>query len=290
MRIESERLQNGGRLEWGGAVQDGNIRVVLGGGRGCMLHGERLPAMVVLPLRGRVQVSDTESTRLLAAGDALVVEAGQSVQVIGRGGALWLALRLPTGAWSAVAGAVEAGLPGEPVLLPAMHVADRGLRRAAVRLLREAAAGNDAAAVAAVTTFASLLGELQAGFQPLVARCPGRTHAQRRNVFLRLLRVRNYMAASCHLDLGIDDFARMASYSPCHFIRAFNTVFGDTPHAVLVEQRLARARRLVDESSMAITEIARASGFENRCAFSRSFKRRFGVTATSLRDRCRVAA
>jgi AraC family transcriptional regulator len=41
---------------------------------------------------------------------------------------------------------------------------------------------------------------------------------------------------------------------------------------------------------MAITEIARASGFENRCAFSRSFKRRFGVTATSLRDRGRVAA
>jgi AraC family transcriptional regulator len=179
-------------------------------------------------------------------------------------------------------------MPGEPALLPAMHAADRGLRRAAVRLLRAAAADGDA--LAAATAFASLVGELQAGFRPLIARCPGRTHAQRRNVFLRLLRVRNYMAASCHLDLGIDDFARMASYSPCHFIRAFNAVFGDTPHAVLVEQRLARARRLVDESSMAITEIARASGFENRCAFSRSFKRRFGVTATSLREGARAAA
>jgi AraC family transcriptional regulator len=290
MRIESERLQNGGRLEWGSAVQEGDLRVVLGGGRGCMLHGERLPAMVVLPLRGRVQVSDTESTRLLAAGDALVVETGQSVQVIGRGSALWLALRVPAGAWRAVAGDAEAGSTGETVLLPAVHAADRGLRRAGVRLVREAAAGNDAAALAAATAFASLLAELQSGFQPLVARCPGRTHAQRRNVFLRLLRVRNYMAASCQLDLGIDDFARMASYSPCHFIRAFNAVFGDTPHAVLVEQRLTRAKRLVDESSMAITEIARASGFENRCAFSRSFKRRFGVTATSLRERGRVAA
>lgn len=290
MRIESERLQNGGRLEWSGIGQDGNIRVVLGGGRGCMLHGERLPAVAVLPLRGRVQVSDGESTRLLATGEVLVVEAGQSVQVIGRGGALWLAVRLPARAWQVVAGAIEAGAPVEPLLLPSVHVADRGLRRAGLRLLREAAAGNEVGALAAATAFASLLHELQAGFLPLVARCPGRTHAQRRNVFLRLLRVRNYMAASCHLDLGIDDFARMASYSPCHFIRAFNSVFGDTPHAVLVEQRLTRARRLVDESSMAITEIARASGFENRCAFSRSFKRRFGVTATSLRDAGRVAA
>lgn len=288
MRVESERLQNGGRLEWSGAVQDGVIRVVLGGGRGCLLHGERLPSTVVMPLRGRVQVSDGENLRLLAAGEALVVEAGQSMQVVGRGNALWLAIRLPARAWQAIAGAVEPGMPGEPALLPAMHAADRGLRRAAVRLLRAAAADGDA--LAAATAFASLVGELQAGFRPLIARCPGRTHAQRRNVFLRLLRVRNYMAASCHLDLGIDDFARMASYSPCHFIRAFNAVFGDTPHAVLVEQRLARARRLVDESSMAITEIARASGFENRCAFSRSFKRRFGVTATSLREGARAAA
>ena len=76
----------------------------------------------------------------------------------------------------------------------------------------------------------------------------------------------------------------MASYSPCHFIRAFSTVYGETPHAVLVEQRLGRAHRLINESALAITEIARASGFENRCAFSRSFKRRFGITATDLRE------
>lgn len=285
MRIESERLQNGGRLEWAGAGQDDGIQVVLGGGRGCMLHGERLPAMLVLPLRGRVQVSDGDSARLLGRGDLLVVEAGQSVQVVGRGSALWMALRLPATAWRALTGAVDAGSGPDAVLLPALHGADRNLRRAALRLMREAAAGSETAALAAATAFASLVGDLQAGFLPLVARCPGRTHAQRRNVFLRLLRVRNTMAASCHLDLAIEDFARMASYSPCHFIRAFSTVFGDTPHAVLVEQRLTRARRLVDEGSMAITEIARASGFENRCAFSRSFKRRFGVTATSLRSR-----
>lgn len=289
MRVESERLQNGGRLEWSGAGQHG-IRVVLGGGRGCVLHGERQPSVVVMPLRGRVQVADGDTMRLLATGEVLVAEAGQPLQVIGRGSALWLAVRLPVPAWQAIAGGVDVGAGVEPALLPALHEADRTLRRAAVRLLREAATGDEAGALAAAAAFASLLGDLQSEFRGLIARCPGRTHAQRRSVFLRLLRVRNYMVASCHLDLGIDDFARMASYSPCHFIRAFNTVFGDTPHAVLVEQRLTRARRLVHESSMAITEIARASGFENRCAFSRSFKRRFGVTATSLRERHGVAA
>ena len=233
---------------------------------------------------------DALLTVSLATGEVLIAEAGQPLQVIGRGSALWLAVRLPAPAWQAIAGGVDVGAGVEPALLPALHEADRALRRAAIRLLREAGSGDGGGATAAAAAFASLLGDLQSEFRTLIARCPGRTHAQRRNVFLRLLRVRNYMAASCHLDLGIDDFARMASYSPCHFIRAFNTVFGDTPHAVLVEQRLTRARRLVNESSMAITEIARASGFENRCAFSRSFKRRFGVTATSLRVPRRAAA
>ncbi|HVV95603.1 MAG TPA: helix-turn-helix domain-containing protein, partial [Rhodanobacteraceae bacterium] len=72
-------------------------------------------------------------------------------------------------------------------------------------------------------------------------------------------------------------------------IRAFSTVYGETTHAVLVEHRLGRAHRLINESGLAINEIARASGFENRCAFSRSFKRRFGITAADLRECTRGA-
>jgi AraC family transcriptional regulator len=176
---------------------------------------------------------------------------------------------------------------GDPLaaagLLPAVHAADRVLRRASLRLVRTARTGDGAQAFAAASVFALLLSDLQVELRTLIERCAGRTHAQRRNVFLRLQRVRNYMSACCHLDLDIAHFARMASYSPCHFIRAFSAVYGETPHALLIEQRLGRARRLVNDSAMAITEVARASGFENRCAFSRSFKRRFGVSATDLR-------
>ncbi|HJU41148.1 MAG TPA: helix-turn-helix transcriptional regulator, partial [Tahibacter sp.] len=84
--------------------------------------------------------------------------------------------------------------------------------------------------------------------------------------------------------LGIAGLARVASYSPSHFLRTFNAVYGTTPHSVLVEQRLARARRLVDTTALSIAEVARASGFENRCAFARSFKRRFGETASAVRE------
>jgi AraC family transcriptional regulator len=289
MRIECEQLANGGRLDWNGRDRnDGVMRVVLGRGRGCVLHGERLPAAVMVPLRGRLQLSDGESSRTLAAGELQVVEAGQTLQALGRGAALWVAVLIPAPVWQRLVSdmtddAVDVGP------LPAVHLADRLLRRAVVRLLRIAAAGDAARVQAAAAVFTLLVSDLQADLRPLIDRCAGRTHAQRRNVFLRLQRVRNYMDASCHLDLDIADFARMASYSACHFIRAFSAVYGETPHAMLVEQRLARARRLVNDSAMAITEVARASGFENRCAFSRSFKRRFGVSASDLRTHAAAA-
>jgi AraC family transcriptional regulator len=50
-----------------------------------------------------------------------------------------------------------------------------------------------------------------------------------------------------------------------------------------MEQRLRRAFRLVNDTELSITEVARASGFEDRCAFARSFKLRFGHTATAVR-------
>ena len=173
----------------------------------------------------------------------------------------------------------------EPLLLPTWHVADRLLRRRAIALVRAAAAGAAEAALQAVIE--SLL-ELQHQHARAIERCPGRTYAQRRQVFLRLQRVRNYVAANCHLEVDNDRLARMASYSPWHFIRAFRAAYLQTPHAFLVDQRLQRACRLLRSSPLAVAEIALASGFENRCAFSRLFRQRFGVTAGALRRRGRA--
>jgi AraC family transcriptional regulator len=153
------------------------------------------------------------------------------------------------------------------------------LRRRAIALARADARDRGDKSEALVESIAAL----QSAFTPAIARCPGRTFAQRRQVFLRLQRVRNYLATNCHLDIDNESLARMASYSPWHFIRAFRAAYQETPHAYLVRMRLERARRLLSQSPLAIAEIALASGFENRCAFSRLFRERFGVTAGAVR-------
>ena len=266
------------------------FRVIVGSGRDCVLHGAELP-ITLIPLRGRVKLTEGDSTRLVHPGQLFVGDGGQRVQIIGSGDSLWMALAAPAGAWRQFVDVISEQTIPAPVLLPATHIADRTIVRAAVRLAREARDhASSGRSEGAVLRFVALLLDLQSVFDPLIARCPGRTLGQRRGVFQRLQRVCNSMESNSDLDLGIAGFARVANYSPCHFLRTFNTVYGKTPHAVLIEQRLKRALQLVHETALSITEVAHASGFEDRCAFSRSFKRRFGETATAVRERRLAAA
>jgi AraC family transcriptional regulator len=255
------------------------LNVVVGGGRGCVLKTDAPVAGIWIPLRGRVQLGSGVEA-VLQAGEARVTEADARLHAVGRGNAVWVALLGTLPAWRQVLHG-ELGVPSlEAVLLPARHAASRDLRHHAVALARAAINGDADAATEAVI---DRIVALQAGFADSISRCPGRTYAQRRQVFMRLQRVRNYLSSNCHLDIDNDSLARMANYSPWHFIRAFRAAYEETPHAFLVRQRLERARRLLRASPLAIAEIALESGFENRSAFSRLFRQRFGTTAGAVR-------
>lgn len=279
VRILSHQLGHGASLDIcaKSLAATGALAIVHGGGRGCVLKIDGPVAGIWIPLRGRLQIGNSNDT--LYPGELRVTEAEPSTRVVGRGGALWVAVLGTASAWRHTLGDVL-GLLAEPLLLPASHAADRDLRRKTVALARAVMDGTPENAIDAVLD--RLVG-LQTQFAAAIARCPGRTYTQRRQVFLRLQRVRNYLAASCHLDIDNDALARMANYSPWHFIRAFRAAYEETPHAYLVRQRLERARRLLHASPLAISEIALASGFENRCAFSRLFRARFGTTAAAMR-------
>jgi len=140
-------------------------------------------------------------------------------------------------------------------------------------------------AINAAMDIAARLAELQASFDARIDRCPGRTQAQRRAVFSRLQRVHSWMEWGTDLSVELPAFAHAAGYSTCHFVRIFNAVYGETPYAALIERRLDKARDLIHSTELSITEIAHAAGFVDRCAFARSFKRRFGKSASAMRNR-----
>ena len=255
------------------------VTAILGGGRGCQLLADKAASAIWIPLRGRIQVGSGGDS-LLGAGEVRVTEADSSVQAIGRGNSLWIALFGRPAAWrQLMLGRIGASL-AQAWLFPAKY-ADRDLRRRALVLARTIVDGSGVDI--AVENILERVIAVQSGFSEAIARCPGRTHAQQRQVFVRLQRVRNYLLANPNVDIDNEALARMANYSPSHFIRAFRAVYEETPHSFLIRQRLDHARRLLQSSPLAINEIAIEAGFDNPSAFSRVFRQRFGITAGTAR-------
>ena len=94
----------------------------------------------------------------------------------------------------------------------------------------------------------------------------------------RLLLDRSYDAP-----ITIEDLSREVALSPYYLIRAFRHVYKQTPHQYLVGQRIARAKELLRNSDLSITEICAAVGFESLGSFSTLFRKVAGLSPSAYR-------
>ena len=83
--------------------------------------------------------------------------------------------------------------------------------------------------------------------------------------------------------LDLAAIASAACLSQFHLIRVFKALQKMTPMQFLADVRMDAARRLVQDTKKSATEIASLVGFKNRAAFSRAFRRRYGVSPLAMR-------
>ena len=272
VRLQTQHLKHGHNLLK--TIQDdGSIFIVYGEGGGCTLHLRGSAAGFWAPIRGSVRVNGTNLSHTVHAREAVITEYDAGIKAIGHANSRWLALLGAKRAWKAL---LTNAAGHDTALLPESYPISRDLRRKALALARSVSPVQLEGAIHAI---AGEIAVRQKTLATAITRCPGGTHAKRCQVFLRLQRVRNFMRAHCDEELDNETLARMANYSPCHFLRTFASVFLETPHAYLVHERLLRAKRLLQAGDLAVTEVALATGFESRSAFSRLFRQRFGTTA-----------
>jgi AraC-like DNA-binding protein len=84
--------------------------------------------------------------------------------------------------------------------------------------------------------------------------------------------------------LTLTSLAAEAGTSRYQLLRAFARELGLTPHAYIVQQRLALARRLI-RGGTALADAAFAEGFADQSHLTRTFARQFGVTPARYRLR-----
>jgi len=96
-------------------------------------------------------------------------------------------------------------------------------------------------------------------------------------------RVRDYLQETFSRKVSVADLAALCELSPGHFIRAFRTTFGHSPHQYLLHLRLGAAEQLLAASDLSITEVAYLSGFSSQSHLTTAMRRYKNRTPAQIR-------
>ena len=88
---------------------------------------------------------------------------------------------------------------------------------------------------------------------------------------------KDFIMSSLDEPIGLRDIASSIGMSQYHFARLFKAIEGVTPYQYVREQRIRKAKRLLQTSELSIAQIAYECGFSSQQHFTTAFKGRFNI-------------
>jgi AraC family transcriptional regulator len=100
----------------------------------------------------------------------------------------------------------------------------------------------------------------------------------------QLRRVTTFIEDHLPEEIGLVPLADLVGLSPWHFCRAFKQSTGVSPHRFLVQTRIERAKRLLADRTVSVTQVALAVGFGGSTQLARAFRATVGVSPRKYRS------
>jgi len=97
--------------------------------------------------------------------------------------------------------------------------------------------------------------------------------------------VDSFIEANLDKSISLEQLAGVTGQSRFHFAHLFRRSVGTAPYRYVMERRVARALALLRQSSLPVSEIAMATGFADQSHLNRSFRKAYGTTPVSARNR-----
>jgi AraC-like DNA-binding protein len=109
-------------------------------------------------------------------------------------------------------------------------------------------------------------------------------------VYVHLLRAKDLIDREYARPLDVPALAQAAHASPAHFSRSFKRAFGETPHQYLLRRRIERAKDLLRNTGLSVTEVSLEVGFQSLGSFSTAFRKLVGATPSDYARQWRTSA
>lgn len=99
----------------------------------------------------------------------------------------------------------------------------------------------------------------------------------------RLIPVLEYIDTHLQHSISLQDLANIAGMSQYYFCRLFRQTMGIAPFQYVRQQRIERAKKLLQQPHLSILEVGLQCGFISPSHFTRQFHQTVGVTPTAYR-------
>lgn len=100
----------------------------------------------------------------------------------------------------------------------------------------------------------------------------------------QLNKVIGYINDNLSQDVSLAELSSAAGLSSFHFARAFKQSTGFAPHQYVIRRRIERAKILLKENKLPLSEIALSTGFTNQSHLSQVFRRLVGASPAAYRN------
>ena len=98
-----------------------------------------------------------------------------------------------------------------------------------------------------------------------------------------------FMQNNCDRALSTAEIATAVGYSTNYFVELYKSISYISPIKYHEKLRMEKAKNLLLSTSLSVSEISEMLGFNNLYAFSRSFKRMFGLSPSEFKVKGSVA-
>lgn len=88
--------------------------------------------------------------------------------------------------------------------------------------------------------------------------------------------------------LDLETFAEALHVSRFHLLREFKRSVGLPPHKFQMQNRIRKARKMMLDTRLPLTEVALAAGFYDQSHFIRCFRKLAGMTPSEFREACAI--
>lgn len=98
-----------------------------------------------------------------------------------------------------------------------------------------------------------------------------------------LIKIKDKVLSDLQKTPTIEEISKIYGYSPSKFKRDFKKVFGKSFYKFFIEYKLEKAKQLLLNNKLTVTEISRIVGYKSLAKFSYAFKHQYGVSPKELK-------